>query len=160
RFRSSSSAPPRSSRSIPRAVSRRSRPDLSSARNPRLLLSLPSAAARPRMPGADIHNTTFGTPGGQRLREDIMTRVFATFAAIALAGTAAVQLASQATGQTGPGWTQVFDGKSLSGWDQVGEANWRIEDGAIVADQGKGGHLVSKGSYKNFLIYAEFWSDE
>ena len=77
-----------------------------------------------------------------------------------LAGTAAVQLASQATGQTGPGWTQLFDGKSLDGWDQTGEANWRIEDGAIVADKGKGGHLVTKDSYKNHMIYAEFWSDE
>ena len=89
-----------------------------------------------------------------------MTRVLATLAALALAGAAAVQLASNATGQTGPGWTQVFDGKSLNGFDQVGEANWRVDDGAIVADQGKGGHLVSKQSYKNFLIYAEFWSDE
>ena len=48
----------------------------------------------------------------------------------------------------------------MDGWDQVGEANWRIEEGAIVADKGKGGHLVTKNSYKNHLIYAEFWSDE
>jgi Domain of Unknown Function (DUF1080) len=89
-----------------------------------------------------------------------MTRAFATLAALALAGFAGVQLASQATGQTGPGWTQLFDGKSLDGWDQIGEANWRIEDGAIVGDKGKGGHLVSKNSYKNFQIYSEFWSDE
>jgi len=89
-----------------------------------------------------------------------MTRAFATLAALALAGFAGVQLASQATGQTGPGWTQLFDGKSLDGWDQIGEANWRVEDGAIVGDKGKGGHLVSKNSYKNFQIYSEFWSDE
>src|SRR5262245_11287624 len=89
-----------------------------------------------------------------------MKRAYAAVAALAFAGFAAVQLASHATGQTGPGWTQLFDGKSLDGWSQLGEANWRIEDGAIVADQGKGGHLVSKDSYKNFQIYAEFWSDE
>ena len=33
------------------------------------------------------------------------------------------------------------------------------EDGAVVADKGKGGHLVSKNSYKDFQIRAEFWAD-
>ena len=66
----------------------------------------------------------------------------------------------QASAQPGEGWKQLFDGKSLEGFSQTGEANWRIEDGAIVADKGKGGHLVSKDSYKDFHIYAEFWSDE
>jgi Domain of Unknown Function (DUF1080) len=89
-----------------------------------------------------------------------MTRAFAITAALAVAGFAAVQLAPPATGQTGPGWTQLFDGKTLNGWNQVGEANWKVEDGAIVATEGKGGHLVSKDSYKNLMIYAEFWSDE
>ena len=59
--------------------------------------------------------------------------------------------------QTGPGWTTLLDGKTMGDWTQTGEANWRIEDGAMVADKGKGGHLVSKGSYKDFAIYAEFW---
>src|SRR5207247_1655474 len=40
-----------------------------------------------------------------------------------------------------------------------GDANWRAEDGAIVADKGKGGFLVSKNSYKDFQIRAEFWAD-
>jgi len=26
--------------------------------------------------------------------------------------------------------------------------------------QGQGGHLVTKSSYKNFMIYSEFWADE
>lgn len=30
------------------------------------------------------------------------------------------------------------------------------EDGALVADKGKGGHLVTKNSYKNFQINSEF----
>ncbi len=30
------------------------------------------------------------------------------------------------------GWTSLFDGKTLSGWS--GDANWRVEDGAIVID--------------------------
>ena len=63
-------------------------------------------------------------------------------------------------GQTGPGWVQLFDGKTMGDWTTTGEANWRVEDGALVADKGKGGHLVSKGSYKNLMIYAEIWTDE
>jgi hypothetical protein len=82
---------------------------------------------------------------------------FAVFAA------AALQLPSTALSQTGDGWTQLFDGKNLGDWDQVGEANWRVEDGAIVADKltSKGAaHLVSKKPYKDFSIYVEFWSSD
>lgn len=94
-----------------------------------------------------------------------MTRAFATSVALLVAGFAAVQFVPPATGQTGTGWTQLFDGRTLNGWDQVGTANWRVEDGAIVADKSTaannqgGGHLVTKNSYKDHMIYAEFWSD-
>ena len=58
------------------------------------------------------------------------------------------------------GWTMLIDGtKGLENFSQIGEANWRAEDGAIVADKGKGGYLVSKSSYKDFQIRAEFWAD-
>ena len=95
-----------------------------------------------------------------------MTRVFATVAALTVAGFAAVQFAPPAAGQTGTGWTQLFDGKTMDGWTAVGNANWRVQDGALVADKTTavigtaGGHLVTKNSYKNHMIYAEFWSDE
>lgn len=56
----------------------------------------------------------------------------------------------------GGGWTTLFDGKSLDHWDKVGDANWRIEDGAAVADRGNG-FLVSKNDYKDFELRAEFW---
>jgi len=90
-----------------------------------------------------------------------MIRTVTTAAALlAAAGFAAIQIAPQAVGQTGTGWVQLFDGKTMDGWASTGEANWRVEDGALVADKGKGGHLVTKGSYKNHMIYSEFWSDE
>jgi hypothetical protein len=59
------------------------------------------------------------------------------------------------------GWITLVDGtpKSLENWNRIGDANWRIEDGALVADKGQGGHLVSKNSYKDFQIRAEFWAD-
>ena len=60
----------------------------------------------------------------------------------------------QAIGQGG--WTVLFDGKNLDGFNKIGDANWRIEDGAIVADKGNG-FLVSKNSYGDFELRAEFW---
>src|SRR5258708_39479473 len=58
------------------------------------------------------------------------------------------------------GWTRLIEGrKGMENWAPVGDANWRAEDGAIVADKGKGGHLVSKKAYTDFQIRAEFWAD-
>ena len=84
-----------------------------------------------------------------------MTR-WATFASALLVS--ALAAAGTAFGQDG--FVTLFDGKSLDGFTQTGEANWRVEDGAIVADKGKGGHLISKESYKDVHVRIEFWSDE
>ncbi len=60
----------------------------------------------------------------------------------------------------GPEWVTLVDGSSgLDNFNRIGDANWRAEGGAIVADKGKGGYLVSKNAYKDFEIYAEFWAD-
>jgi hypothetical protein len=57
------------------------------------------------------------------------------------------------------GWTTLIDGdKGLDNFNRIGDANWRAEGGAIVADQGKGGFLVTKTPYKDFVIRAEFWA--
>ena len=58
-------------------------------------------------------------------------------------------------------WASLVDGTSgLENFNQVGDANWRAEDGAIVADKAKvASYLVSKNSYKDFQIKAEFWAD-
>src|SRR5258708_13651888 len=61
---------------------------------------------------------------------------------------------------SGAGWTALIDGTAgLDSCNRIGDANWRAEGGAIVADKGKGGYLVSKNSYKDFQIRAEFWAD-
>jgi len=58
------------------------------------------------------------------------------------------------------GWVTLIDGeKGLENFNRIGDANWRAEGGAIVADKGKGGHLVTKKPYRNFQIRAEFWAD-
>src|SRR5687767_12095337 len=60
----------------------------------------------------------------------------------------------------GSGWTTLIDGdKGLENFERVGDANWRAEGGAIVADKGKGGYLLTKKSYKDFQLRAEFWAD-
>jgi hypothetical protein len=60
------------------------------------------------------------------------------------------------------GWTTLLDGPSgLDNWNRVGEANWRVVDGVVQADGGKAaGFLVSKKSYKDFVIRAEFWASD
>lgn len=48
---------------------------------------------------------------------------------------------------------------SFDGWRQIGDANWRIENGEFVADMGSG-HLVTQQDYADFRFTAEFWVDE
>src|SRR5580693_460935 len=74
-------------------------------------------------------------------------------------GFTAFSYSHQSFGQTGAGWVTLFDGKNLDNWNQIGDANWRLEDGAVVADKGNG-FLVSKTNYTDFQLRAEFWVDD
>ena len=63
----------------------------------------------------------------------------------------------------GASWTTLIDGvKGLENFNQVGEANWSANDGAIQASQGgkTPAYLVSKNSYQDFMIRAEFWASD
>jgi hypothetical protein len=76
---------------------------------------------------------------------------------------AASQFSPRAAGQTGEGWITLLDSKTMGEWDKVGESNWRLEDGAVVAHKvgsTGAGHLVSKNSYKDFQVYVEFWASD
>ena len=55
--------------------------------------------------------------------------------------------------------TFIDDGEGLGNFNRTGDANWRAADGLIVADAGKGGYLVTRTSYANFEIRAEFWAE-
>jgi hypothetical protein len=61
------------------------------------------------------------------------------------------------------GWVTLIDGETgLENWNRVGGANWRAEGGAIVADKSTtegSSFLVTKNSYKDFEIRAEFWAE-
>jgi hypothetical protein len=77
-----------------------------------------------------------------------MMRRFGILAIVlALAGVAAAQ-----------GWTTLLDGKSMTGWNAIGNANWKVTDGVVEATTGAG-LLVSAASYKDFEVKAEFWVD-
>jgi hypothetical protein len=91
-----------------------------------------------------------------------MSRIHFLFAAAAFAAVL-FSVPQPAAAQTGDGWVQLFDGKALGDWDNTGETNWRVEDGAIVADKRTSkdtAHLVSKTKYKDFMVYVEFWSSD
>jgi len=61
-------------------------------------------------------------------------------------------------------WVTLIDGTSgLDNWIRVGDANWRAVDGAIQADKKTdkaNSFLVTKNSYIDFRIRAEFWASD
>jgi len=95
-------------------------------------------------------------------KEITMKSLSAIAMGLLVIGLTVLGCSSQKSGQGDAGWITLLDGsnaKTLDNWSRLGDANWRAEDGAIVADKGKGGNLVSKTSYKDFQIRAEFWAD-
>jgi hypothetical protein len=77
---------------------------------------------------------------------------------VLLVGTLMVSAATVPTrvaAQAG-GWTTLFDGTSLKGWNVVGDANWEVADGVVQATRGNG-FLVTPIPYGDFQITLEFW---
>jgi len=56
------------------------------------------------------------------------------------------------------GWIQLFDGETLFGWEPASDANWRVEDGAIVVDSGERGLLCTTSRFKDFALHLQFRS--
>ena len=54
------------------------------------------------------------------------------------------------------GWVRLFDGQSLFGWEIAGDANWRVEEGAIVVDEGEIGLLNTSVPWQDFELRMEF----
>jgi hypothetical protein len=60
-------------------------------------------------------------------------------------------------------WTTLLDGeRGLENFNRVGGANWTAVDGAIqaIASSDGSSHLVSKNSYKDFILRIEFWTTD
>ncbi|HUG67991.1 MAG TPA: DUF1080 domain-containing protein [Pirellulaceae bacterium] len=56
------------------------------------------------------------------------------------------------------GWISLFDGETLFGWSPSSAANWRVEDGAIVVDQGEQGLLCTTTQFSDYVLHVEFRS--
>jgi len=91
-----------------------------------------------------------------------MSRSQIVVASLLLVGCVALPLAQPAPAQSDAGWVTLLDSSNMGDWNRVGEANWRMENGAVMADKKTGenpAYLVSKNSYKDFQIRAEVWVD-
>src|SRR5438034_11293144 len=91
-----------------------------------------------------------------------MKRITSIAAGI-IVGFTALQVSKPASSQSEGGWVTLLDNTKMGDWDRVGEANWEYKDGMLVVDKLVGkdlAYLVSKDSYKDFQIEAEFWTDE
>lgn len=55
-------------------------------------------------------------------------------------------------------WQPIFNGENLDGWTAVGDQNWSVEDGAIVAKAGGSemGWLTYENPHNNFVLRFRF----
>jgi hypothetical protein len=84
-----------------------------------------------------------------------MKRTAALALGLALMGFVGFHSTVDVSGQTS-GFTTLFDGSTLKGWNTVGDANWELADGAVQATRGSG-FLVTPASYGDFQITLDFW---
>lgn len=56
------------------------------------------------------------------------------------------------------GWTDLFNGKDLSGWKNYGQEKWYVENGEIVCESlhREYGYLGTEKTYKNFDLTVDF----
>jgi hypothetical protein len=90
-----------------------------------------------------------------------MKRLFVFTMALLFLGFMVFGCSQQMSDQTDAGWVTLLDGpKGLENWERVGDANWRVVEGVVQADKKASkdnAFLLSKNSYKDFIIRAEFW---
>ncbi len=78
--------------------------------------------------------------------------------ALIAAITAISVFSTQQALSAGSGWQTLVRGSTgLDNFKRVGAANWVATGGAIQASYGDAAFLVSKDSYGDFVIRAEFW---
>ncbi len=53
------------------------------------------------------------------------------------------------------GWIRLFDGESQFGWKSNAEVNWSVKDGALVADSGPAGLLVTTTEFFDYELACE-----
>lgn len=83
------------------------------------------------------------------------TRTFLSLAA-------AVSFLAPAHAVVEPGFTEIFDGKTLNGWKLMGGSGrgYIVEDGKIICPKDGGGNLFTEKEYSDFVLRFEFKLDE
>ena len=58
----------------------------------------------------------------------------------------------------GEGWRPLFNGRDLTGWEQIGgkEQTWGVENGALYTSGGEGGWLSTTDQFGDFELALEF----
>lgn len=54
------------------------------------------------------------------------------------------------------GWIALFDGETLFGWKANSDADWKVQDGAIVVTSGKPGLLNTTVQFANYVLKVDF----
>lgn len=89
-----------------------------------------------------------------------MKRHFILAIALLVIAGGALRLSPAALGQAAnANWTTLFSGTNLNGWNPIGDANWRLAEGAVQADKGTG-FLVSRAAYSDYQLRVEIWVDD
>ncbi len=70
---------------------------------------------------------------------------------------AALCLAALLAACVGP--VSLFDGRTLDGWQVLGDATWTVQDREIVGGGDGDGFLATDGRYGDFHLRVEFWVD-
>ncbi len=81
---------------------------------------------------------------------------YAALVTVAMIGLSSMAPGSPAAAQAG--WTTLFDGTTLKGWNRLGDANWEIVDGAVQATTGGASFLVTPNAYSDFQLTLEVWA--
>jgi hypothetical protein len=60
-----------------------------------------------------------------------------------------------------PRFVQLFDGETLDGWHELGDARWSVDDGCILGEVGGGGQsfLVTEQLYGDFALELDVKND-
>lgn len=58
--------------------------------------------------------------------------------------------------QLADGWISLFDGLTLFGWEAGSNAQWRVEDGTIVVEEGEKGLLCTHVDFADYILRVDF----
>lgn len=64
---------------------------------------------------------------------------------------------NESTQPAAAGWVSLFAGGDLANFVKIGDADWRLVDNYVEANDGAHSFLVSQQRYRDFELHVEFW---